>query len=269
MEHGHQAAPIALSHPLRCRKHVVICASHADQQRRGIERGIRTAARHHHHSWRWVISRTQRQKSAHRRSDESGHSCNLKNRVKVQGREKQHRPALDDQVLASIARPTLQGAQQHQTWEASLLDTFLLPTSSHTAISMKQAGRAYQQEVQSASAGRRAELGPPHAHIYRAVVVPLVTQMQAMSPAPELITLSQQVQWITCTSLQQMEAAITVAKVSRTTRLQFRVLGEAIRLALRAALCTTGARHTVGTAPPNHHEQILAPHLSGAQDMEA
>ena len=107
------------------------------------------------------------------------------------------------------------------------------------------------------------------------MVVSLVTQMQAMSPAPEpLITLSQQVQWINSASLQQMEAAITVAKVFRTrqeevTRLQFRVLDEAIRSARRAALCTTGARHMVGTAPPNHHERILAPHLSGAQDMEA
>ena len=100
------------------------------------------------------------------------------------GKEKQRRPAMDDQVLASIARLTLQGAQQHRTWEASLLDTFLLPTSSQTATSMKQAGRAYHQEVQSASAGRRAELGPPHVHVYRAMVVLLVTQMQAMSPAP-------------------------------------------------------------------------------------
>ena len=63
------------------------------------------------------------------------------------GKGKQRRPAMDDQVLASIARLTLQGAQQHRTWEASLLDTFLLPTSSQTATSMKQAGRAYHQEV--------------------------------------------------------------------------------------------------------------------------
>ena len=46
------------------------------------------------------------------------------------GKGKQRRPAMDDQVLASIARLTLQGAQQHRSWEASLLDTFLLPTSS-------------------------------------------------------------------------------------------------------------------------------------------
>ena len=31
---------------------------------------------------------------------------------------------------------------------------------------MKQAGRACHQEVQSATAGRRAELGPPHVHVY-------------------------------------------------------------------------------------------------------
>ena len=42
------------------------------------------------------------------------------------GKGKQRRPAMDDQVLASIARLTLQGAQ------ASLLDTFLLPTCSQT-----------------------------------------------------------------------------------------------------------------------------------------
>ena len=190
------------------------------------------------------------------------------------GKGKRRRPAMDDQVLASIARLTLQGAQQHRTWEASLLDTFLLPTSSQTATWMKQAGRAYHQEVQSASAGRRAELGPPHVHVYRAMVVSLVTQMQAMSPAPDpLMTLSQQVQWMSTATLEQMEAGITMARVSRTrqeevTRLQFRVLDETVRSALRAGLCITGARHMVGTAPPNHHERILARHLNGAQDME-
>ena len=49
---------------------------------------------------------------------------------------------------------------------------------------MKQAGRGYHQQVQSASAGRRAEMGPPQVHIYRAMVASLLTQMQAMSPAP-------------------------------------------------------------------------------------
>ena len=186
----------------------------------------------------------------------------------------QRRPAIDDQVLASIARLTLQGAQQHRTWEASLLDTFLFPTSSQTATSMKQARRAYHQEVQSASAGRRAELGPPHVHIYCAMVASLVNQMQAMSPSPDpLVTLSQQELWMNTATLQQMEAGVTMARVSTTrqeevTRLQFRVMDEAIRSALRAGLCTTRARHIVGTAPPNHHERILARHLNGAQDME-
>ena len=102
--------------------------------------------------------------------------------------------------------------------------------------------------------------------------------MQAMSPAPDpLMSLSQQVQWINSVTLQpmeaakwinsvtlqQLEAAVTTARVSRTkqeevTRLQCRVLDEAIRSALRAALRATGARHMVGPAPPNHHEQISA-----------
>ena len=36
----------------------------------------------------------------------------------------------------------------------------------------------------------------------------------------------------------------------------------------RAALCATGARDMVGTAPPNHLERILARHLDGAHDMD-
>ena len=187
------------------------------------------AARHRHRRWRRVISRTQQQDAANRRSDEHGCSRTTKNLWEKAraGKGKQRRPAMDDHVLASIARLTLQGAQQHRTWEASLLDTFLLRTSSQTATSMKQAGRAYHQEVQSASAGRRAELGPPHVHIYRAMVASLVNQMQAMSPSPDpLVTLSQQVQWMNTATLQQMEAGVTMARVSRTrqeevTRLQF------------------------------------------------
>ena len=70
--------------------------------------------------------------------------------------------------------------------------------------------------------------------------------MQAMSPAPDpLMTLSQQVQWMSTATLQQMEAGITMARVSRTrqeevTRLQFRVLDETVKPALRAGLCITG-----------------------------
>ena len=98
-----------------------------------------------------------------------------------------------------------------------------------------------------------------------AMVVSLVTQMQATSPASDpLMTLSQQVQWMSTATLQQMEAGITMARVSRTrqdevTRLQFRVLDETVRSALRAGLRITGARHMVGTAPPNHHDVV---HLS-------
>ena len=102
----------------------------------------------------------------------------------------------------------------------------------------------------------------------------MVTQMQAMSPAPDpLMTPSQQAQWINSATLQQVEAAVKRARVSRTrqeevTRLQFRVLDEAVRSALRVGLCITGARHMVGTAPLSHHERILARHLDGVPDME-
>ena len=83
------------------------------------------------------------------------------------GKRKQRRPAMDDQVLASVVRLTLQGAQQHRTWEASLLDTFLLPTSSQTAVSMKEAGRAYHQAVQTERIGRptRRAAPPTRAHL--------------------------------------------------------------------------------------------------------
>ena len=74
VEHRHQAAPTTRSHPLRCRKHVVICASHADRQGRGT---------------RWQLAITT---VAGAGSSADPHSCNPKIRGKGQGREGEATP---------------------------------------------------------------------------------------------------------------------------------------------------------------------------------
>ena len=74
----HLPNPRPVIKTFRCRKHVVTCASHADRQHRGIERGIWMAARHHHHRWRRGISRTQQQEAPTiRRARTQPHPQNL------------------------------------------------------------------------------------------------------------------------------------------------------------------------------------------------
>ena len=48
-----------------------------------------------------------------------------------------------------------------------------------------------------ASAARRAEMGPPHVHVHRALISSLVSLLKAMTPQPEALSiLQQQEQWL-------------------------------------------------------------------------
>ena len=89
-----------------CRKHVVICASHADRRRRGTEHGTWMAARHHHRRWRRVISRAQQQEAANRRADEHGRSRITKTYGKGQGREGEATPPSHGRSGLGIHRTT-------------------------------------------------------------------------------------------------------------------------------------------------------------------
>ena len=166
--------------------------------------------------------------------------------------------------MIAMARLTVQSAQQHRVWEVSSLDTFLISSTAPTILAAKEAGRLYRLEIQSASAARRAEMGPPHVHVHRALIISLVSLLKAMTPQPEaLAILQQREQWLAQVTLKAAEEAITVTRVSRTrqteiSRVQVRVQDENLRKAVKVSLCATGARHMAGTAPPSHHERVTA-----------
>ena len=83
---------------------------------------------------------------------------------------------------SAIARLTLQSAQQHRVWEASLLTTFLGPTDSAVISTMREAGVRYHNEVQAADSARREQLGPPHVHVFGAMITSLITQTTQITP---------------------------------------------------------------------------------------
>ena len=182
----HLPNPRPVIKTFRCRKHVVICASHADRQRCGIERGIWMAARHHHRRWRWVTSRTQQQEAAHRRSDEHGRSRTPKTCGKRQGREGEATPPGHGRSGPAIHRtthvagcstaPNLGGVAAGHVSAANLISDRHIDEAGGTRVSPRGSERI----------GRpTGRAGPPHVHICRAMVASLVTQMQAMSPAPD------------------------------------------------------------------------------------
>ena len=102
----HLPNPRPVIKTFRCSKHVVICASHANRRRRGIEHGTWMAARHHHRRWRRVISRAQQQEAANRRADEHGRSRITTTYGKGQGREGEATPPSHGRSGLGIHRTT-------------------------------------------------------------------------------------------------------------------------------------------------------------------
>ena len=197
-----------------------------------------------------------------------------KGKSKAKGKGKSGQSAtLNDPVLSAMARLTLQSAQQHMVWEASLLTTFLGPTDSAVITSMRESGVRYHQETQTSDAARRAQLGPPHVHVFGAMIGALVTQISTITP---LLGFAEQLRriaaWLGTASLEPVVEMVTVARLSRTrqpnqTRVQIRVNHETHAASIRA-LCSVGFRHMCGTAPPGHHERVLSKHLSGQESSQ-
>ena len=72
-------------------------------------------------------------------------------------------------VFSAFGRLTLQSAQQHRVWEASMLDTFLGPTDSAIITAMQEAGVRYHQETQNMRHSTPCSAGPPHVHVFGAM----------------------------------------------------------------------------------------------------
>ena len=144
------------------------------------------------------------------------------NKKRGKGKNTTKGKALEDPIMLAMARLTLQSTQQHKVWETSLLDTYLISSTAPTIIAAREAGRQYHLEIQSATAARRAELGPPHIHVHRALILTLVSLLKEMNTQPEaLALLLQQEQWLSQVSLEVAEEAITVTKVSQTRQTAF------------------------------------------------
>ena len=155
-----------------------------------------------------------------------------------------------------MARLTLQTAQQHRVWEASLLTTYMGPTDWAVITNMWESGVRYHHETQTSDAARRAQLGPPHVHVFGAMIVALVTQISTITPLPGFAEeLRLMAAWLGTASLETVMEMVTVARLSRTrqanrTRVQIRVNHETHAASIRAALCSVGFRYMCGTAPP-------------------
>ena len=63
-------------------------------------------------------------------------------------------------------------AAKHDTAQmlAALLQTLLIPSESPVVKAMREVGQQYHEEVQAADAQRRRDLGPPHIHVFAAVL---------------------------------------------------------------------------------------------------
>ena len=89
------------------------------------------------------------------------------------------------------------GSVRHRTTHATIgtttpnvgsdsLGTYLISSLAPTIPAAKEAGRQYHLQVQSATASRRAELGPLQVHIFCALVIALATCLKEMTPLDAL-----------------------------------------------------------------------------------
>ena len=120
--------------------------------------------------------------------------------------------------MSAITRLTLQSAQQHRVWEASLLSTYLGPTDSDVIVAMREAGVRYHNEVQAADSARREQLGPPHVHVFGAMITALITQITRITPQPSSLDFLKQIAtWLNASPLSAVMKMVTVARLSNTS----------------------------------------------------
>ena len=100
--------------------------------------------------------------------------------------------ALDDHITSAIARLTLQ----------SRSNTECGPTDSAITTTMREAGVRYHNEVQAADSTRREQSGPPHVHVFGAMITSLVSQITQITPQPTFIDqLGQISRWLNAATL--------------------------------------------------------------------
>ena len=66
-----------------------------------------------------------------------------------------------------------------------LISETMAPTDTAISTAMRETGVRYHQEVQQKTdTTRREQLGPPHDHVFEAIVASLVTQLTSVTPQP-------------------------------------------------------------------------------------
>ena len=100
---------------------------------------------------------------------------------------------------------TLQSAQQTQSMGSQ--SSVNVPGSPQTQRSSSPCGRAgvrYHNEVQAADSARREQLGPPHVHVFGAMITALITQITRITPQPSSLDFLKQVAtWLNASRSQQ------------------------------------------------------------------
>ena len=87
----------------------------------------------------------------------------------------------------------------------------------------------YHNELQAADSARREQLGPPHVHVFGAMITALITQITRITPHPSSLDFLKQIAtWLNASPLSAVMEMVTVARLSRTrqpnqTRVQIRV----------------------------------------------
>ena len=175
-----------------------------------------------------------------------------KRKGKVKGKGKFGQSAtLNDPVLSAMARLTLQSAQQHRVWEASLLTTYLGPTDSTSC----PAGPSTCPRVRGHDRSTRDTNQYDHstAGICRA------TDTVSGLARDRLSRISHghchRGTPVTNTPTEPDKSANPSEPQHKRSLHQGRSV-------------LVGFRHMCGTAPPGHHERVLSKHLSGQEQSQ-
>lgn len=177
--------------------------------------------------------------------------------------------ALDNDKVRSMAvlglKLGLANSQQIRQLNAVIFHTFAMDASHRAVVAMVDAGKAYAEAAKKAGKGHG--LGPPHWHVWKALVESILGAEASKVEKSLLETVKTHYDSCGQKQIADIVKACRVSKQYDRSKMKLQLaLAEGNKPLLEAVICYLvgeGAEHHMGAAPPTGQEREAQAFLDG------
>jgi hypothetical protein len=208
----------------------------------------------------------EEERTTRKNKGKKGSSKGAKEEDKDKKDKKKKDKKADDDILRLVAKAYMQLALRVRELEGACYDTILIPSASDVVQEMMKEGKAYSEKARKAE--DRSKMGPPHIHIFHAVMEFLAGKGEVIGQRTAM-RLAEMYEELKVEEMKDTAGYMRVWKLSKCydeakARVTIYIVEkpELRRLVLKA-LEELGGDHKIGRAPMGRCERLLQEYLPG------